>query len=180
MGKINIDNFSPKAVDSFFFDTNVWLLLFGDIANFQKKAQEKYSNFLQTLLDRDYPIFLTANVISEFANVLLRRTFNEWQSLENNIGRDFKKDFVGSPEYSDQVELITILINKINSLPCVQRIPDDFNAIDLQKILLRFKIIDFNDCYIAEICERKSLKLITNDRDFFALKDNLDVISVLA
>lgn len=180
MAKINVREYSPKSIDSFFFDTNVWLLLFGDIADFQKKAQKNYSALFQTILDRDYTIFLTSNVISEFANVLLRRAFNEWQSLTHNIGKDFKKDFVGSATYIDQVELITILIRKINNLPCTEKIPDNFNAINLNKILNTFKVIDFNDCYIAEICQLKGLKLVTNDRDFFNLQDDLDVISFLA
>lgn len=180
MAQINIDNFIPKAVDSFFFDTNIWLLIFGDIANFQKNEQAKYSKILQTLLGRDYPIFLTANVISEFANVLLRRSYKDWRVEQDNVGKDFKRDFVSSPVYFEQVELISRLITKITNLPCVQRIPDDFNAVNLDRILQNFKTIDFNDAYIAEICQRKSLKLVTNDRDFFALKESIDIISAIA
>ena len=180
MARINIDDFTPRPTHCYFLDTNVWLLLFADIANFQKREQQKYSSTLKTIIDRDCSVFLTSNVISEFSNVLLQKCFREWQSKEENVGKKFKVDFVGTIEYTDQVQLITSLVLKIMKLPCVQRIPDDFNAVDLNVILDRFKTIDFNDAYIAEICDRKSLKLITNDRDFFYLENEIDIISALA
>lgn len=179
MGLISIKDYSPKALDNFFFDTNVWILLFGDIANFQRKEQAKYSNILQTLLSRKSTIYLTSNVISEFSNVLLKKTFKDWSSKTENIAKEYKRDFVGNDIYLQQIGMISNLINKIINLPCVERIPDDFNAIQLERILERFKLIDFNDAYIAEICESKALKLVTNDRDFFILKDNIDIISAL-
>jgi|SRR5690554_612695 len=179
MGLINSRDYTVKSIDSFFLDTNVWLLLFGDIADFQKKEQSQYSKVLESILSRECMIFFTSNVLSEFSNVLLRRSFNDWQSETENIGKKFKDDFVGSEPYLERVELISDLINKIIKLPCVQRMPDDFNAVQLDRILERFKIIDFNDAYIAEICQSKSLKLVTNDRDFFYLKDELDIISAL-
>ncbi len=180
MGLINSKDFTPKSSDSFFFDTNVWLLLFGDVASFQIAEQSKYSKLLESVLDIDSIIFLTSNVVSEFSNVLLKKAFNEWQSKAENIGKKFKADFVGSQIYSEQIEIISSLINTIIKLPCVQRMPDDFNAVQLKRILERFKSIDFNDAYIAEICQTKSLKLVTNDKDFFNLKNEIDIISVLA
>jgi predicted nucleic acid-binding protein len=180
MELINIKNFTPKAVDSFFFDTNVWLLLFGDVANFQKEEQSKYSKVLQLILDRDSLIFLTANVISEFSNVLLKKEYNLWRNKTENVGKDYKRDFVGSQIYLQQVEIISSLIKTIVKLPCIQQMPDNFNSVNINRILERFKSIDFNDAYIAEICQSKSLKLITNDRDFFCLKDEVEIISALS
>lgn len=179
MGLINSSAYTVRAVDSFFLDTNVWLLLFGDIAGFQKREQSQYSKILESILSRDCIIFLTSNVISEFSNVLLRRAFNDWQSETENVGKKFKQGFVGSEPYLERVEFISDLINKIIKLPCVQQMPDDFNAVHLNRILERFKIIDFNDAYIAEICQTKSLKLVTNDTDFFHLKNEIDIISAL-
>jgi len=180
MGLINIKDFAPSAVDSFFFDTNVWLLLFGDVANFQKAEQSKYSKALQSLLDRDAIIFITSNVISEFSNVLLKKEYNVWRNKVENTGKDYKRDFVVNEIYLQQIEVISNLITTIVKLPCVQKMPDNFNSVNLNRILERFKSIDFNDAYIAEICQSKSLKLITNDRDFFSLKDELDIVSALA
>lgn len=180
MGLTNTKDYTPKGTDSFFFDTNVWLLLFGDVANFQKVEQSKYSKVLQSILDRDSIIFLTSNVISEFSNVLLRKIFNVWRSEAENVGKEYKKDFVGNNLYLQQIEIISSLITTIMKVPCVQRIPDDFNAVQLNRILERFKSIDFNDAYIAEICQSKSLKLVTNDRDFFNLKNEIDIISAIA
>lgn len=179
MGLTNCKDYLPKALNSYFFDTNVWLLLFGDVANYQKNEQATYSQLLQSIIDRESTIFLTANVISEFSNVLLRRTFNEWRSIAENIGKDFKNDFVGSDIYLKQVKIISRLIDFIINLPCVQRSPDNFNAVQLNRILKRFKIIDFNDAYIAETCQTGSIKLVTNDKDFFFLKEEIDIISAI-
>lgn len=179
MGLINSSDFSLKTLDSFFFDTNVWLLLFGDIANFQKKEQSEYSRLLQSILSRDCTVFLTSNVISEFSNVLLRKSYNDWQSKDENVGKGLKNGFVAGRSYLEQVEVISNLINKILDLPCVQRIPDNFNSVQMDRILERFQSIDYNDAYIAEICQSKSLKLVTNDRDFFYLKEEIDIISAI-
>jgi hypothetical protein len=62
MATINIQEYKIGFTDQFFFDTNVWLLLYGTLAGFQAKEQKLYTNFFQDLLQKDTPIFLTAMV----------------------------------------------------------------------------------------------------------------------
>lgn len=179
MGKINIDDHKVINSDLYFFDTNIWLLLFGTIADFQKNQQKKYSEFFAEVLGKEIPIYITSLVFSEFSNVLLRRDFNRWQKTNSFIEKDFKKDFVGTDEYKNSVNLIKIQLNKILSLPNLMRIGDSFHIIDFDDILQNFELIDFNDCYYAEICKSFNYILVTNDKDLFILKEKIDLLTAL-
>lgn len=150
----------------FFFDTNIWLLLYGKVADYQKNDQKAYSNLFNEILTRKSPIFITSMIISEFANVLLRLEFSIWKGKNRLIDPDYKKNFVGTDEYKKAVIQISSSINRIISLPNIVRIPDNFNSANLNEILLNFKIVDFNDAYIAYLVNSKNLILVTNDADF--------------
>jgi predicted nucleic acid-binding protein len=177
MATIKLKEYEIGYKDQFFFDTNIWLLLYGTVANFQAVDQGQYTKFLEKLLTRDSPIFITSMVISEFANVLLRKDFNQWVSTNNFFGKDFKKDFVGIKEYENSVETITILINKILKLPNIFIVGDNFNAIDKSEVLNNFKIVDFNDSYFTQLAILNNYKIVTNDKDFQKLESKIDVIT---
>lgn len=177
MATIKLKEYEVGYTDQFFFDTNIWLLLFGTVAGFQANDQAQYAKLLEKLITRDSPIYITSMVISEFANVLLRRDFNQWISNNKFINKDFKKDFVGIKEYENSVETITISINKIFKLPNLVITGDNFNAIDKSAILNNFKTVDFNDAYYTQLAILNKYKIVTNDKDFQKLAQNIDVIT---
>lgn len=177
MATINIQEYKIGFTDQFFFDTNVWLLLYGTLAGFQAKEQKLYTNFFQDLLQKDTPIFLTAMVISEFSNVLLRRDYNQWVSTNKLVNQDFKRDFVGTKAYQESVATITIAVNKIIKLPNIILVGDNFNAIDKEAILNNFKLIDFNDSYYAQLAILNKYKVVTHDSDFQALDSKIDILT---
>ncbi|MBY0486131.1 MAG: PIN domain-containing protein [Flavobacteriaceae bacterium] len=177
MATTKLNDYKIGFTDQFFFDTNVWLLLFGTVADYQKKDQEQYSKFLEQLLTQDKPIFLTSMVLSEFSNVILRRDFNQWIDNNNLNSQNFKKDFVGTANYKNSVESITIAINKILKLPIVTGVGDNFNSVNKDSILDDFKIVDFNDAYIAELCLKSNYKVVTNDKDFQLLSAKIEIIT---
>jgi len=177
MATIRVQDLKIGFTDQFFFDTNIWLLLFGTVANFQNKDQKIYSKLLEDLITRDSPIFIASIVISEFANVLLRRDFDQWVSIEKPINVKFKKDFVGTKIYEDSVNTIAKSINKILKLPNVYPIPDNFNYVNIENILNNFKIVDFNDAYILELSQMNNYKIVTNDKDFQKVGSKIDVIT---
>lgn len=179
MGKIDISTYNISYSDKFFFDTNIWLLLFGTIANFQKKEQMKYSSFFAELLIKDKPIFITSLVVSEFSNVLLRRDFNQWVQTNKFHGKEFKKDYVGTIAYKNSVNSIKVLLNKILALPNLVRIGDSFNALNFQNIFNDFESIDFNDSYYTEVCLINDYKMISNDKDLLLVSNKIDVITAL-
>lgn len=180
MARISVDSYKLSFSDVFFFDTNIWLLLFGTVADFEKNEQRKYSNFFAELVSKDKAIYITSLVFSEFSNVLLRRDFRSWQKNTNNYDKDFKKDFVGTEAYKNSVESIKIQLNKILALPNLVRVGDSFHILNFERIFSNFDFIDFNDSYYAEVCMQNNYKLVTNDRDLFRLEQNLDIISALS
>ncbi|UUF14358.1 MULTISPECIES: PIN domain-containing protein [Flavobacterium] len=177
MATIKIQDFKIGFTDQFFFDTNVWLLLFGTIADFQSSDQKKYSKLLEDLITKDNPIFISSIIISEYANVLLRRNYNQWLSIEKIANAKFKVNFVGSKEYKNSVDVITKSVSKILSLPNVQSIPDSFHCININSVLENFKSIDFNDAYIFELSKLNNYKIVTNDKDFQELDSKIDIIT---
>ena len=42
MGKIKVEEIKIGFSDQFLFDTNIWLLLFGTVADFESKDQRAY------------------------------------------------------------------------------------------------------------------------------------------
>ena len=177
MATIKVQDLKIGFTDQFFFDTNIWLLLFGTVANFQLKDQKAYSKLLEELITKDKPIFIASVVISEYANVLLRRDFDQWVSVEKVVNMKYKNDFVGTKRYQDSVATITKSINKILKLPNIQPIPDSFHCIDKENILNNFKLVDFNDAYIFELSKMNNYKVVTNDTDFQKLDSKIDIIT---
>lgn len=177
MATIKVQDLKIGFTDQFFFDTNIWLLLFGTVGDFQIKDQKAYSKLLEDLITKDKPIFIASVVISEFANVLLRRDFEQWVSVEKIVNARFKIDFVGTKRYQYSVTTITKSINKILKLPNIQPIPDSFHCIGKENILNNFKIVDFNDAYIFELSKMNNYKIVTNDKDFQKLDSKIDIIT---
>lgn len=166
MAVTNINGYQIKLSDQFFFDTNIWLLLFGTIANYQQNDQASYSNFLSQIIQRNNPIFITSMIASEFCNVLLRHDFKQWQVNFPNQNLDFKKDFSITPDYTISVESTKQLLDSIFNIPNIVRVSDSYHNIDQTQIVSDFGKVDFNDSYIAQLAVTNNYKIVTNDRDF--------------
>lgn len=180
MAKIDIESHSIAYSDMFFFDTNVWLLLYGTIANFQKNEQKKYSRFFSEILTKKTPIYITSLVFSEFSNVLLKRDFRQWQAETSSPQNSYKQDFVGSAAYRRSVDSITTQLRKILQLPNLMIVGDNLHILDFGNIFLDFNSIDFNDSYFTEVCLLNNYKMVTNDRDLLLVSSKIDVITALA
>lgn len=177
MAKINPSNYKIKYSDTFFFDTNIWILLFGTIANTQKKEQKLYSNLFEEILIKEKSIYITTLVISEFTNVLLRKDYKEWIHQNSPVNYDYKKDFVGTDYYKNSITTIKILINKIINLPNIIKVSDSLNSLDFESILNSFEKIDFNDSVFIELCKKNNYIIVSNDKDMLIASDDLNIIS---
>ncbi|WP_281310665.1 type II toxin-antitoxin system VapC family toxin [Flavobacterium flavigenum] len=178
MATINIETYKIGYTDQFFFDTNVWLLLFGNLANYQKKDQKEYSKFFKESLQREIPIYISSMILSEFANVLLRVDFKQWKTKNKfTESKDFKKDFGITPDYKKSVKNAKELLQSILDLPNIHLISDFFNGIDKETILKDFDIVDFNDAYLVELIRNNKYKVVTNDKDFQKLESKIDIIT---
>ena len=93
------------------------------------------------------------------------------------MNQDFKKNFVGTNEYKSSVNSISHSINKILKLPNIFRVSDGFHNLRMNNILESFKVVDFNDSYINELCIENKYKVVTNDKDFQKLYSKIDIIT---
>ncbi len=175
MATIDIKTYKIGYTDQFFFDTNVWILLYGNLANYNSKDQKEYSKFFKESLQREIPIFISSMILSEFANVLLRLDFKQWKNKFSE-NKEFKKDFGATQEYKNSVANIKNLLKKILELPNIHLISDFFNGINTSNIFNNFDFVDFNDAYITELVGNK-YKLVTNDTDFQKLNTTIDIIT---
>ncbi len=174
---IKPNNVQIKFSDQFLFDTNIWLLLFGTVSNYQKQDQKVYSELFQKIISKQKPIFLTSVILSEFANVLLRIEFKQWKDSQQQITCNYKEDFVGTKEYKDAVSNVKLLINKILKVPEIILVSDSFNAISTDNVYNNFGEVDFNDAYLTALAQKNIYKIVTNDADFKKVKSNISVIT---
>lgn len=174
----DIRNYQVSPMDSFFFDNNIWVFLFAPIASSNERKQNAYASFLSRVQSANAMIFTTSMVISEFANFCLRLSFRQWKDREPRGEVDYKRDYIPTQDYKEAAEDVKDSIKEI--LKISERRPDDYNAINLDKILSNIHVADFNDNYYAELCTKNNLKIVTDDKDFAKLDNKyLEVISLL-
>ena len=172
----NIGGYTPKFTDTYFFDTNVWIYLFGPIANNRKREQKEYSNFYKLLIQGGKGIFVNSLVLSEFANTGLRIDFNLWKKEEQKFDADYKRDFVGTDRFKGTVDDIKQAIKAILSKS--ERMTDNFNSISIANLFSEFGKSDFNDAYYIELARMNDWKIVTHDADFFTDNSvNVDIIT---
>lgn len=188
MATIKLNEFEIGFADQFFFDTNIWILLFGTVKESQANDKNQYAILFEKIIAQNSPIYITSMITYEFASILLKRDFKQWKSNNNLINKKFRKNFVGSKEYENSVATITASINKIYQLPNLVILEDVFNPIDKDAILNNFKIVDFNNSYYGDLIVRSKyglitsailnkFKIVTNSKDFQKFDSNIDIIT---
>ena len=174
MALLKIQSYQPKITDSFLFDNNVWVFLFGPISNVDKQKQIIYSAFLKEVRQRKCAIFINSLILSEFCNYWLRLEFNLWKK-QFGVQKEIKRDFKPTQKYLDTVSEIKNAIKSI--LSSTERGTDNFNNINLDNIFDNFGSCDFNDSYYIELAQTNNWKIVTDDADFLNYSNNVDVIT---
>ncbi|MCK4663679.1 MAG: PIN domain-containing protein [Bacteroidales bacterium] len=174
MNKINIVSYSPKASDKFFFDNNVWMYLYCPIGNYNQFSVSKYSDFFGKIIDAGATIYVSSLILSEFFNSYSRLDFNIWRNGED---KNYKKDFRPTERFKETSEII---VNTIESriLGIAERINDEFTNIPIEEINEKCKDLDFNDGYYIELSKKYACKIVTNDRDFLNVSDEIDIFTL--
>lgn len=170
---INVVTYSPSPTDAYFFDNNIWMLLHCPIANAREKEQRIFSSFLSQAITRKCTIFINAIVLSEFANAYLKLDFHQWQDAGGSDWTSYRLE----KRFVETIAEIKNAISKI--LKMCQRGNDDFNAIDIDKVLGGYGQIDFNDSYYLELCSRKKWKLVTQDRAIVNSSTTVAILTAL-
>ncbi len=174
MNKINITDYIPKPNDKFFFDNNIWMYLYCPIGNYNQYVVDKYSDFFGKILDVKAKIYVSSLILSEFYNTYIRLDFNIWKGKEK---KDFKKDYRPLTQYKTTSETI---LNSIESriLGVSERINDEFSDIPINKLIEKIGLLDFNDSYYVELAKKNCFKIVTNDKDFENVEDDITILSL--
>ncbi|EJS72887.1 type II toxin-antitoxin system VapC family toxin [Bacillus cereus] len=175
---LNISTYEPSSQEKFFFDTNVWLYLFCPIGGYRSRVVNGYSQFFYKLLKSNSNIYTSSMILSEFFNAYIRLEFKMKQQEKPEIYKDFKRDFRQKEEY---IELSNYLCQLINGKILKYTIPinDEFDNLKPELFLQPSAQFDFNDNYIAQLCLKNNLKVVSNDRDLRNISSDLKVISLL-
>jgi len=155
----SIKNYEFSQPQSFFFDTNIWLYIYGPIS-WQDPRSEIYSSALKKIRASNGSIYINCMIISEFINAFSRIEFRQQSQFSRY------KDFRNSPGFRAVAQDIAYNVRKIlkNTLAC----DSDFVAINLPEIIDIFEQgkYDFNDLVFAEVCRSKEMIFVTHDKDF--------------
>ena len=166
-----------KANKTYFFDNNIWIALFAPIINKDKDRQDKASKFIDKVQSFNSEINLTSLILSEFSNTYLRLSYELWKNNTKNYSANYKKDYMSTLDYKDNLTLVKRSIQTITKLDFVQKCPDDFNAVSIDNIINNFQI-DFNDAYYLELCSKNNWILVTSDNDFDTIDRNITIIKI--
>ncbi len=179
MKKIKIDDYTVSPTESFLFDTNVWLFIYGPIASSEIKKQKKYSSLLSDILSRKAGLYITSLVVAEYINRVLRIGFEQWrrEDYENRKNALFKQDYRKTEHYDSVLKDAIAQMTEI--LQCAKQHPDDFHRIDMNQMLNRLnKDCDYNDAYLVKCCELSNFKFVSDDKDIAAADSKITLITI--
>lgn len=177
MSKITkISSYTLKEEDRFFFDTNIWLYLLCPIGQYRQQLVDVYNTFFLDILKKGCKVYTSSIILSEFFNTYSRIEFQIKQQQEPTKYRKYKKDFRNSQEFEVlSKEICELIESKI--LKYSNKINDRFDTISLNDILVPNNNYDFNDIYLAQLCLREEIKILTNDSDFQKINSNIEIIT---
>lgn len=174
----DIVRYTPLTQDRFFLDNSVWMYLYCPLGKYEYRRQVIYSKFFKSILSTKSRIHINSLVLSEFINRWLRYDCNQWKKENNLYQVDFKRDFVGTSRYNKTVKLITNRIEEI--LRFCNRSSDNFDELDLERLLTHFQNIDFNDSYYIELSSQENFKIVADDKDFIKYKNHdVEVLTIV-
>ncbi|MFO0700076.1 MAG: PIN domain-containing protein [Nitrospira sp.] len=154
-----------SSSDSLFFDTNVWLHLYGPQSFSLDHRAKVYSAAFKVVLQQKCKIFLDVLVLSEFINVIARYRYNAAFSSSSRSRPTFKA-YRNSAAFNAVAKEITQACRRMSSES--QYIDTDLSSFDVEDLYRQFEggHEDFNDLALSELCRRQRLKLVTDDGDF--------------
>lgn len=161
---------------AYFFDTNVWLFIYGPIAGTNQRKQVVYSRLLKDIISHKATIFVSSLVLSEYINAVLHIGFKQWKRVSGNINANFKTDYRPTADYLDRLNEATLQVQEI--LKVCSRRPDDFHIVNIDTILSSMnQNADYNDAYYIHDCEKIGLKLVSDDTDMQRVTSPITLIT---
>lgn len=151
-------NFTPD--DELLLDTNIWLFVYGPQKPNNRKVAT-YSQALARILAANSRIYIDVLIVSEFINTYARL---KWNVMGKPRG-DFKR-FRTSQDFKPIAQDIAADIRRV--LSHCGRVENGFETLDIDGLIAEYADgdSDFNDQVIATLCQKRGLKLVTDDGDF--------------
>lgn len=173
----SLEKHHVSSMNSYMFDTNVWLYIYGPMAGAEKKKQGLYASLLREIADRNAGLFITSMVLSEYINRVLRMSFELWKRNSGNFTADYKRDYRGTEDFKDSLADIKAQVKEIMS-NCMANASDDFNSLEVNAIIDSMSnTADFNDVYLVSLCESRKWCFVSDDKDIQNIPSNIKLIT---
>ena len=161
---------------AYFFDTNVWLFIYGPVAGTNQRKQGIYSRLLKDIISHNAVVFVSSLVLSEYINAVLHIGFKQWKRITGNTNASFKHDYRITDDYLDRLNEAILQVQEILKV-CNKR-PDDFHIVNIDSILgLMNHDADYNDSYYIHDCQEIGLKLVSDDSDMQNVQSPITLIT---
>lgn len=149
------------------------MYLFCPIGNYKVSMQDRCSDFFGKILDVGAQIYVTSLTLSEFSNKYFHIDFQIWKGEEE---KDFKQNYRKTKRYRSTFnDIITHIESRI--LGVSVRIDDVFTKVPIKDLCERLEYMGYNDSYYVELGKMHNLKIVTNDRDFLSVRDDITILT---
>lgn len=157
---LDVTSYNFTQNDELLLDTNIWLFIYGPQKPKSHKV-ETYSQALAKILAAQCPIYIDVLIVSEFINAYARL---KWKLVAPHINAF--KVFRKSEEFKAIAQDIAADVRRV--LKHCSRVENGFGTLDIEGLMTEYAAgeYDFNDQILVALCQRKGLKLVTDDGDF--------------
>lgn len=175
--------YMPIAGTKLVFDTNIWLALCWPMYNSSTNQIKKDMDtaavaFLKSCINSKYKVLLPAIIVSEIINRIYRVELAKYQKQHSGTSlKEFRTTLEGKETTRDILQVIVSQICQFQRKGYIENIDDGFESFCLINAIKEIPNLDFNDSIIADICEKNSAWLVTNDSDFKAVQDKINIIT---
>ena len=170
---MDITSFKPKGEDVFIFDTNVLIKIFYPVMGAANSTH--YINLYNLIHKAKSKVYISGIQISEFVNRCIRFQFSIFSKEHPEI-KDFKKDYRETEDYRENMDAVLEIVRG-DMLSGFERINDNFDVMDLDKLFMKSFSYDFNDAFIAELSRKYNTILVTDDMDYINFLEELDIVT---
>lgn len=158
----DLASYSFSSGEQVLIDTNIWLYLFPAPGDPKRPFAQQYSSAFGRLISAQARPVLDPLVLSEYLNRYCRI---EWEGGYKAKYSNFKM-FRTSSDFLSVGNSAKIFASKI--LGCCHLHPTSAKELNLKQALTDFAAgeLDFNDALLVAVCQKRGIKLMTNDGDF--------------
>ncbi len=178
--------FRPRRGTKLLFDTNIWMALcwpqYNSSTNQIKSDMDTQAvSFLTECINSKYKILLPAMVVSELINRIYRKEFQSYNKRHPDVNiKEFRETNEGKDTLKDIAQVFSSQILKFQQKGYIQNVDDSFETISLLEAISGMTNLDFNDFIIVSICKAQEAVLVTNDSDFKAVQEDINIITTRA